>query len=53
MEASERFRLPEIKEERPETSRPGQPSGNWTFNIETQYIPPAPMNMRAAKREGM
>jgi Tfp pilus assembly protein PilN len=53
MESSERFRLPKIDEERPDAGRPGQPSGIWTFNIETQYIPPAPMNMRVSRKEGM
>lgn len=54
METSERFRQPKIEQEQPQKdTRPGQPSTIWTFQIESQYLPPAPLNMRASGKEGL
>jgi FtsZ-interacting cell division protein ZipA len=54
METSERFRQPKIEQEQPQKeTRPGQASTIWTFQIESQYVPPAPLNMRASGKEGL
>jgi type IV pilus assembly protein PilN len=51
METSERFSRPEIKEEQPQKEKTG--SVLWTFQIETMYVPSAPMSMHAGAREGL
>ncbi len=50
METSEHFSNPVIQEEQPQKDKN---SSLWAFKIETLYVPPAPMNMRASAGEGM